>query len=168
MGTASALFTQHQQSEVNKCPFCYQDHDPEDCKDCSTPDEHRKSLCKFSRCFLCFKKGHRSFQCRSKSRCRYCKAKHSSLICTHNSTNAAKGTQQLGTHAPPRNPEAESLVGSASSSSASCGEQVALQTALARVEGKEKSRVRVLYDSGNQKTFISAKVVNKLDLKPLR
>ena len=144
MGTASALFTQHQQSEVNKCPFCYQDHDPEDCEDCSTPDERRKSLCKFSRCFLCFKKGHTSFQCRSKSRSRYCKAKHSSLICTHNSTNAAKGTQQLGMHAPPRNPEAESLVGSASSSSASCGEQVALQTALARVEGKEKSRVRDL------------------------
>ena len=71
-------------------------------------------------------------------------------------------------HAQPCNPEADSSVGSASSSSASCGEQVALQTALARVEGKEKSRVRVLYDSGSQKTFISAKFVNKLDLKPLR
>ena len=168
MGTASALFTQHQHFEAKKCPFCYQDHDPEDCKDCSTSDERKKILCKFSRCFLCFKKGHRSFQCRSKSRCSYCKGKHNSLICTHNITNAARQTQQLGTQAQPLNPEAESLTGSISSCSVSCGEQVALQTALARVEGKEKSRVRVLYDSGSQKTFISAKVVNKLDLKPLR
>ena len=45
---------------------------------------------------------------------------------------------------------------------------MALQTALARVEGKEKSKVRVLYDSGSQKTFISAKVVNKLVLMPLK
>ena len=68
----------------------------------------------------------------------------------------------------PLNPEAESLTSSIRSCSVSCGEQVALQTALARVEGKEKSRVGVLYDSGSQKTFISAKDVNKLDLKPLR
>ena len=45
---------------------------------------------------------------------------------------------------------------------------VALQTALARVGGRKESRVRVLFDSGSQKTFISAKVVDKLDLKPLR
>ena len=172
MGTASALFTQHQHFEAKKCPFCYQGHDPEDCKDYSTRNERKKILCRFSRfsrCFMCFTKGHRSFQCRSRSRCSYCKGKHNSLICTHNVTNAAKETQQLGKQAPPQNPEAEpALVGSTSSSSASCGEQVALQTALARVEGKEKSRVRVLYDSGSQKTFISAKVVNKLGLKPLR
>ena len=45
---------------------------------------------------------------------------------------------------------------------------MALQTALARVEGKEKNRVRVLYDSGSQRTFISAKAVKRLDLKSLR
>ena len=28
MGTASALFTQHQHFEAKKCPFCYQGHDP--------------------------------------------------------------------------------------------------------------------------------------------
>ena len=28
MGTASALFTQHQHLGAKKCPFCYQDHNP--------------------------------------------------------------------------------------------------------------------------------------------
>ena len=132
------------------------------------PDGRWKSLCKFSRWFLCFKKGQRSFQCRSKSRCRYCKGKHNSLICTHNITNAEKEMQQLRMQTPLLNPKVKSLVGSASSSSASCVEEVALQTALARVEGEEKSRVRVLYESGRQKKFKSAKVANELDLKPLR
>ena len=84
LGTASALFMQYQHSEVKKCPFCYQEHDPKDCKDFSTPEERKNVLCKFARCFLCLSKGHRSFQCRSKSRCRYCKGKHNLLICMHN------------------------------------------------------------------------------------
>ena len=45
---------------------------------------------------------------------------------------------------------------------------MALQAALARVRDKRESKVRVLYDSGSQKTFIYAKAVNKLALKPLR
>ena len=45
---------------------------------------------------------------------------------------------------------------------------MALQTALAKVDCKKESKVRVLYDSGSQKTFISAKAVDRLTLRPLR
>ena len=48
------------------------------------------------------------------------------------------------------------------------GDRVALQTALAKVNAKKESRVRVLFDTGSYKSFISAKAVSKLDLRPVR
>ena len=45
---------------------------------------------------------------------------------------------------------------------------MALQTALAAVQGKVGSRVRVKFDSGSQKTFVTENVVRKLGLKVLR
>ena len=47
-------------------------------------------------------------------------------------------------------------------------QRVALQTALAAVEGKRKGKLRVLFDKGSQRTFVSMKAVKRLDLKPIR
>ena len=52
--------------------------------------------------------------------------------------------------------------------SASSGAQVALQTALACVNSEGEKKVRVSFDSGSQKTFISAKAINRLGLEPER
>ena len=51
---------------------------------------------------------------------------------------------------------------------AGSGVQVALQTALACVDSEKEKKVRVLVDSGSQKTFISAMAVNRLGLEPER
>ena len=179
IGTASTLFTQ--QPVGKRCPFCYESHAAEDCNNVKGPDERKCMLSRYARCFLCLSKGHKAFQCRSKIVCKYCKEKHHFLICSSNrckspsigrpSVGANKEAQQQASasaSAPTLNPGAEVWVGSTGSFCPNSGERVALQTALARVEGSEKSKVRVLYDSGSQKTFISAKVVDKLDLKPLR
>ena len=45
---------------------------------------------------------------------------------------------------------------------------MALQTALAKVNAKKESKVRVLFDTGSHRSFISAKVVSKLGLRPVR
>ena len=178
IGTASSLFTQEPVGK--RCAFCYENHSAEDCVNVKGPNERKNLLSRYARCFLCLSKGHRVFQCRCKVNCKYCKGKHHFLICTsrqckpsgavRSNASASKEVQQpqasTGEH--PLNPSAEAWVGSTGSFCPTSGERVALQTALARVEGNEKCKVRVLYDSGSQKTFISAKVVNKLGLKPLR
>eukprot|EP00794_Sanderia_malayensis_P001248 gene1248-biopygen477 len=63
----------------------------------------------------------------------------------------------------PLNPAANAWVGCTGS-----GERVALQTALASVNGNRESRVRVLFDSGSHKSFIWAKAVDRLGLRPTR
>ena len=62
------------------------------------------------------------------------------------------------------NPSAPSWVGNTDSSEG----KVALQTALAVVNGKKESRVRVLFDTGSHKSFITSEAVGKLGLKPVR
>ena len=64
----------------------------------------------------------------------------------------------------PLNVHASSLVGN----SVSSGVQVALQAALACVNSEREKKVRVLFDIGIQKIFISAKAVNRLGLEPER
>ena len=176
-GTASIVFTQ--QPVGKKCPFCYESHDAEDCTNVKGPDERKCLLSRYARCFLCLNKGHRAFQCRTKILCKHCKGKHHSLICSSRhcrptsidkSNISANKEAKLQTSASTKhlNPDAEVWVGSTGSFCPTSGERVALQTALAKVEGSEKRKVCVLFDSGSKKTFISAKVVDKLELKPLR
>ena len=45
---------------------------------------------------------------------------------------------------------------------------MALQTALAVVNGNSESRLRELFDTGSHKSFITAKAVGKLELRPVR
>ena len=69
----------------------------------------------------------------------------------------------------PINPSATSWVGSTGSFSSSHEERAAaLQTALARVKDRKENKMRVLFGSCGLKAFISALVVDKLALKPLR
>ena len=105
----------------------------------------------------------------NKVRCYNCKGKHHTSLCSAGnysdpSQTIDKEAQPFRVRTPALNPQASSWIGSNISS----GERVALQTALAKVNGKKEWKVRVLFDSGSQKSFISAKVVGKLGLMPVR
>eukprot|EP00795_Rhopilema_esculentum_P017366 gene17366-biopygen6317 len=71
---------------------------------------------------------------------------------------------QATSSVPSLDPNATSWVGNTAGS----GEKVALQTALANVNARKECRVRVLFDNGSQKTFITAEAVAKLGLEPIR
>ena len=172
-GTATALFSSEE--NATKCLFCQAKHKSEDCKEKSF-EEKKDTLLKSAKCFNCLRPGHRSFQCKSKVRCKHCKGKHNSAICMaannamacDRETQASVGNLSKETALPKPsttlNVHAASWVGNAASS----GVQVALQTALACVNSEREKKVRVLFDSGSQKTFISAKAVNRLGLEPER
>ena len=159
--TATALFSGKEGGK--KCPFCSEEHLPENCDKVKDPLERKKVLFKNARCFNCFIPGHRVFQCRSKAPCKICKGKHHHAICSSSSQD--KETQPKPS-APSLDPNANVWVGNTGSEGS-----VALQTALAKVDAKKEGNdvtVRVLFDTGSQKSFITAKAVGRLGLRPVR
>ena len=121
------------------------------------PESRKNFGRKQFKCFLCLKGGgHRSYECKSKIKCSFCTGKHHAAICSNKlPKEVVKGEQLL-------NLEASSWVGSACS-----GNAVALQTALASVEGKDGRSVREVFDYRSQKSVISAGAVEHLGLVPV-
>ena len=157
--TASALFAG--KDSPRKCVYCLENHLSESCEKVKDPGERKNVLTKFARCFCCLKTGHRFFKCRSKVECKICsKGNHHCSICP--SLYPPKETQPKHS-APTLDPNATAWTGTTGSEG-----KVALQTALAVVNGKKGSRMRVLFDSGSHRSFITAKAVSKLDLRPVR
>ena len=121
--------------------------------------------------FYLLKTNHRAFECRSRLPSKCCKGRHHISICVAHIPDAKElqpqqSQQQDAMRSPSTsllNANAPSWVGSTVS-----GERMALQTALAKVNAKKESKVRVLFDTGSHRSFISAKVVSKLGLRPVR
>ena len=133
--------------------------------------DRRNVLLRKAKCFSCLKSGHRAFQCKSRVACRDCKmvGHHVSscpCLCAPIAAHPARPKPSASTPSSvaPLNHSATSWVGSADSSEG----KVALQTALAVSNGKKESRVRVLFDTGSHKSFITAEAVCKLGLRPVR
>ena len=80
-GTANAMFINMEK----KCGLCLEDHEKENCRKYSDPEERKNILKKYGRCFVCLNRNHRSFECRSKIRCSVCKAKHRVSMCNFHS-----------------------------------------------------------------------------------
>ena len=160
--TASALFSSGKEERARKCPFCLSDdHSADECNTVKDPKDRKSVLFKYGRCFICLNSGHKAFKCRSRINCKLCKGKHHISICSSfphrdNSKDAQPNASTL-------DPNASAYVGNTGSE-----RSVALQTALAKVNDKEEGKVRVLFDSGSQKSFITVKAVKRLGLQAVR
>ena len=158
--TASALFSGGKNDGTSRrCQFCLgDDHSANECTTVMEAKDRKNVLFKYGRCFICLNSGHKSFQCRSKTNCKFCKGKHHFSICS--SFAQDKEAQPKSSNL---NPNASAYVGNTGS-----GRSVALQTALAKVNDKKEGNVRVLFDSGSHKSFVTAKAVGRLGLRPVR
>ena len=163
-GTATALYVVKDGAK-KRCVHCFEEHAAENCEKVKGSEERKCILRKYAKCFIWLNSGHRSFDCRNKDRfkCRVCKGRHHTSIYSDR-PNAAHGNKKtLAQESTPLflNANATSWVGGAGS-----GGNVALQAALANVEGMKKETLRVLFDTGSHKSFITAEVVVKLGLRP--
>ena len=147
------------------CAFCRGSHKHEDCKKMKDTNERKNLLRKYSRCFNCLDKGHMARNCMQKVFCRNCKRQHHTALCEGKNSKKVeeegdkKGESQ---HEGPVNPVNTNNAFVATS----C--RIALQTAQAVVKGDKQRRVRVLFDSGSHKSYVTARTVNAAGLKVVR
>ncbi|KAL1448563.1 hypothetical protein WDU94_013886, partial [Cyamophila willieti] len=133
-------------SEEFVCIFCNTKHKSYEClKAKSMPDGEKQELIKQSRaCFNCLRKGHRAFQCKANIKCKKCSGRHYDVMCSAKSTSSCVVSNRI--------------------------DSVLLQTLVVKLldpfEGKSKD-VRVLIDTGSQRSYIVKQVAQELGYKPI-
>lgn len=146
--TASSFLTGN---EDIKCAFCLGSHPHVKCTRVTDFKERKNIARKFSRCFKCLRKGHRIVECKTNITCSKCKGDHHEALCSNLDGCVTQGAEKP------------------SSLHVSTGSRVALQTAQAQISGEGKNRViRVLFDSGSHRSFVTANVVKDISIRVVR
>ena len=114
-------------------------------------EARKKFVAENKLCFRCLQSGHIRRNCRYRRDCYTCKStNHHTELCDKNN----------------REPVEKSLTTVVTSKTS-----VLLQTAIAKISkvGAENNEisVKVLFDSGSQRSYVSKKIVNKLKLNPI-
>lgn len=160
MYTASALLGETRPPTQPNCNFCKADHDSQNCPmfNEKSLDGRWKLVQENKLCFNCLKpSNHKHFS-------RICRHPKCSVAnCGHRHHWLLHGQQSVVT---PRHLSNTSLSGLASTKPALPMRETLLQTALARliVKGQEMT-VRVLLDSGSQRSYIRKNIAEALDLQ---
>lgn len=162
--TASSLLNNSRKSLSNRthfCIFCEKNvHKSQDCDIVSDLQERKQILRKLGRCFICLRTGHISKNCFSKISCLKCSRRHHLAVCDElvkdkalNTTTSVSGVEN------------ETTVNVIHDEN-----KILLQTARASVFSNDKSvskSFRILFDTGSQLSYVSPKVKDCLNLKPL-
>eukprot|EP00112_Aurelia_sp_Birch-Aquarium-sp1_P008674 Seg1961.7 transcript_id=Seg1961.7/GoldUCD/mRNA.D3Y31 product="hypothetical protein" protein_id=Seg1961.7/GoldUCD/D3Y31 len=174
MGLATTLLARNI-NKKHRCAYCLKEHDEIDCQEVTDIKAKKNLIMKYGRCFICLKKGHRSFECRSNVSllCCNCGGKHHTSICDRERLGKPKETSaevSVGQRSilRPTAPSFSSVNASSCVENVGNGGRVALQTAQALVNGKVNARVRVLFDSGSHRSFVTSRVAREIGLNPIR
>ena len=142
-----------------KCVYCGQPHWSDECSKFSTLQARRERLkgC----CFICLRKGHVSKNCDSERACAHCgrKKHHHRSLCPKlfaNNNDESKSETEL------------SSIEQTNDGPKSNVANVLMQTASAVVRNGEKgssSTIRLILDSGSQRTYITKELAKELKLK---
>ena len=148
--TSAHAFFAKSSHGVEACAFCLGDHRHEDCKRVENAEKRKEMLKKYSCCFNCLKRGHLARNCSLKVKCSACKREHHTALC-----GSAKVKEDK-----PKGPEVdgESSTTLVVSPKNVIG-KVELQTAQAMLVGRKSGRVRVLFDWGSQRCFVTVMAV---------
>ena len=140
-----------------KCIFCDQSHWSDECPNCSTLQERREKLKGF--CYVCLKKGHMSKNCTRNKICAHCgkKNEHHRSLCptlfaNKNPSSSLSSVEDVADNNP----------------TDVASTNVLMQTATATVKntvGNCSKSVRLLLDSGSQRTYITEKLAKEIKLK---
>ena len=173
--TTNAFFIgkrdQMNNTSQTRCVYCDDLHYSASCTKVVDPRNRRDILIESKRCFKCLYPDHRVKDCTSTKNCRHCGGRHHQSICF--------GTiQDVQPPRPPPNElgqinkEERGASGGTitTTSSTKAKGSILLQTATAIATNEDGSRslpVRILFDNGSQRSYVTDNLKSKLCLKPM-
>lgn len=147
---------QHQTSHKLSCTFCHGNHWSDKCGVVSDPTARKEHLRKNRLCFLCLRRGHDSRDCKKTKTCFYCKGFHNSSICLQRDKKEDSPNVPYGSTTKTTSGHVQQN---------SC---VLLQTADVTLRNSNNTsrevRVKMMLDSGSQRTYVSERVKNILNI----
>ena len=149
----------------SRCRFCDGYHWSDECPKYTTM-EARKQRIKDS-CYICLREGHNANDClKQGTRCYFCKQMnhHHRSLCPQKFGTPHRESAKLAEEMPMQSDDKINTENSLISS----GEMVLMQTAMADIRNPDnghRQNVRMLLDSGSQRTYITESLARRLNLK---
>ncbi|GFT46724.1 uncharacterized protein TNCV_1316821 [Trichonephila clavipes] len=160
VATANELFVYDSTSKSETCVFCENCHPSAQCGyGRSLTYEKRKSiLMKGAFCFRCIKRYHKISNCKVKVQCSICNSKKQVDVMHCDEIKQSKQVK----------PESKEVTENTTLSNNSCAREVFLQTLIVHIkENNLKHYIRVIIDTGSQKSYITKYLAEKMKLKGL-
>ncbi|XP_071161119.1 uncharacterized protein [Mytilus edulis] len=149
---------------THTCIFCSGEHYPTECSEVTDANARNQIVKQKQLCFNCLG-SHRMAACKSTKRCKNCNGMHHTSICKGKEVNT--GTKQE----PKIQHTAINVVETTDTTSVLHASQVSpdilLKTAIAPVVYNDQEvECNILFDEGAQRSFITQKLANQLEIKP--
>lgn len=165
--SAANLFVKDDETNETKpkCVYCGEFHFSASCTRVKDPSKRKDILTKDKRCYSCLKTGHITRDCRKPQNCRLCEGRHHQSICQR-SANSKKSENKDDSNGDGNQEQNHATTATNGKSS-----KVLLQTATTFAYSSQRSTtvpVRVLMDSGSQRTYVTDGLKEKLGLQPTK
>ena len=157
--------------DTKVCAFCLKNHPHEDCTGVTGPKTRKNVARKYGRRFICLSKGHRASNCRNKSKCSGCNGSHHVALCDKDRKVESKEERPACPENEPNLANVNTSVQITSPNSnmhVGTGSLVALQTARGILRGEREARIRVLFDTGSHRSFVTSKAAKLVKPKGIR
>ena len=160
---AGSVNKSHVKNYFDRCMYCEKQHWSDECPTFRTVKERKQQL--KDSCFKCLKTGHISKECKRGKVCVHC-----GELSAHHRSLCPKKFKQSNSSFTPHEVNALTEQSSSPNENAliSSGEFVLMQTAKTEVRNPHNDRsvtVRLMLDSGSQRTYITENLAEQLNLK---
>ena len=162
----------HVGNRIIKCVFCNDGHYSDKCSVVTDADARMEIVRKHKLCYKCLGSAHNARNCRSTMKCYSCRSgSHHTAICKQrNTAMSSRKLNYLQNKQTPNVNQNEQSQSTRVSLMTVNQNPVLLQTirvTVSDVRETKKVRANVIFDGGSQKTYMSQKLVNKLNLKAI-
>ena len=159
--TANSLVAQQGGSCKIKCAYCKNEHYSASCDVVRDIAQRRSILERDKRCLNCLRFGHVAKECTNPKKCRHCQQRHHQSICSMLDQGNSK----------PKEVHTEETKTTTTTVSNKAKGTVLLQTAKGLAVNAVNSKtapVRILMDTGSQRTYVTTRLKSKLNLSPVK